>query len=249
MVNTNDVYDELDELLQEADILFQGLPIGLGEFDITTRDPFLLKVLTRFSDNKSEDVEQDISMSFVDENDGCTWTYVHCFTTTRSWRGKQWNVLIFRNMQTSKVRCMKFPEDHTADRFKFMIETGATRRGSALASAEETARARLMRELTEVQQAQYILNDAVFERGRSGHLYIIRKNRPTIVLQQNSHNGGFHALCALCLHPWAFYTGTWAGAMPPSDEMLAHLLYVRASERLFWRKANQIPLRQPNSGI
>lgn len=121
---------------------------------------------------------------------------------------------------------------------------------SVFCSAERKAQRRLSQALTKTQREQYLLNDAVLERGRSGVIYMVRKNRPTVAFREDSEaEGGARALCALCLHPWAYYKGSWAGAMPPSDEVLAHLLYIRSNEHYFWRKANQIPLHEPASGI
>ena len=46
-------------------------------------------------------------------------------------------------------------------------------------------------------------------------------------------------LCAPCLHPIAYYDGSWAGAMCPTDDVIAHLALMRGDEHMFWRRANQ----------
>src|SRR3546814_10910453 len=37
-------------------------------------------------------------------------------------------------------------------------------------------------------------------------------------------------LCALCLHPIGYYENSWAGAMCPTDDVIAHLMLMRRSE-------------------
>ena len=80
---------------------------------------------------------------------------------------------------------------------------------------------------------------------------MLRKGRPTIAIRihEDEWSWWMDILCALCMHPLGFYEGTWAGVMAPSDEVLAHLLHIRADEHYFWRKANQIPLDEIESGI
>lgn len=45
------------------------------------------------------------------------------------------------------------------------------------------------------------------------------------------------------------YGGTHAGAMCPTDDVLAHLLLMRGDERLFWSRANQHPANRPEAGL
>ena len=51
------------------------------------------------------------------------------------------------------------------------------------------------------------------------------------------------------MHPLGYFASSWIGAMPPTDEVVAHLLMIRGDEHYFWRKANQIPFSEPNSGV
>jgi hypothetical protein len=84
---------------------------------------------------------------------------------------------------------------------------------------------------------------------RSGVTYWFRRLRPTIAMRPGKENENMHVLCALCLHPVGYYEGGWAGAMVPTDDVLAHLLLMRSDEHYFWKKANQIPAYLPSSGI
>jgi hypothetical protein len=82
---------------------------------------------------------------------------------------------------------------------------------------------------------------------RSGVLYMFRKGRPTIAIRQTEEDS--NVLCALCLHPIGYYAETWAGVMCPTDEVMAHLLMMRASEEKYWANANQHPVDHPAAGV
>lgn len=82
---------------------------------------------------------------------------------------------------------------------------------------------------------------------RSLVTYLFRRGRPTIAIRQTEEYS--HPLCALCLHPIGYYGDTWAGAMCPTDEVIAHLLMMRGSEEKFWTNANQHPVDRPAAGV
>lgn len=84
---------------------------------------------------------------------------------------------------------------------------------------------------------------------RSGVTYWFRRLRPTIAMRPGKNDESMRVLCCLCLHPVGLYEGSWAGAMVPTDDVLAHLLLMRSDEHYFWKKANQIPAYLPNSGL
>lgn len=108
------------------------------------------------------------------------------------------------------------------------------------------------------QFKQYLLTGMFMEKSeRSGVHYLFRKLRPTIAASftaghpwARSHDEeSLRILCALCLHPIAYYEGSWAGAMCPTDDVLAHLMLMRGDEAMFWRRANQHPSWHPASGL
>lgn len=75
---------------------------------------------------------------------------------------------------------------------------------------------------------------------RSGVTYLFRRLRPTVALrQQPSLTEPVRFLAGLCLHPIGYYADSYAGAMVPTDDVIAHLLLMRADEKLFWRWSNQ----------
>ena len=82
---------------------------------------------------------------------------------------------------------------------------------------------------------------------RSGLTYVFRRLRPTIVL--DAKGSEVKIRCCLCMHPIGYYAGTWAGAMTPTDDVIAHLMMMRGDEPMFWRRANQHPSWVPEAGL
>lgn len=95
---------------------------------------------------------------------------------------------------------------------------------------------------------QYLLTGAFIETSsRSRVTYMFRRLKPTVAIR--NHDGKLKVMCALCLHPIAFYEGSWAGAMTPTDDVIAHLMLMRGDESMFWRKSNQHPSWRPEAGL
>jgi hypothetical protein len=129
-----------------------------------------------------------------------------------------------------------------------LFETIGARLGAVTERAEVKAMVNLAERLTEAQVKCYILNDCFLETSkRSKVRYLFRKGRPTLALRDRG--SGMRFLAALCMHPLAYYEETFAGSMAPSDDVLAHLLMMRADEKNFWRNCNQHPLYDPRSGV
>jgi hypothetical protein len=94
----------------------------------------------------------------------------------------------------------------------------------------------------------YMLTGMFLETSeRSGITYVFRRLKPTVALKPNV--GYMRILCTLCLHPIAYYAGSWAGAMCPTDDVIAHLMLMRADEHMYWKRANQHPPYRPESGL
>ena len=43
--------------------------------------------------------------------------------------------------------------------------------------------------------------------------------------------------------------GSWAGAMVPTDDVIAHLSLMRGDEHMFWKRCNQHPSWRPEAGL
>jgi hypothetical protein len=97
---------------------------------------------------------------------------------------------------------------------------------------------------------EYLLTGMILESSkRSGVAYIFRKLRPTLALKATANGEDMTILAALCMHPIAYYQDSWAGAMCPTDDVIAHLQMVRADEHMFWRRANQHSAHRPEAGL
>lgn len=95
---------------------------------------------------------------------------------------------------------------------------------------------------------QYLLTGMFLEKSeRSGVTYIFRRLKPTIALSGTGDS--MRILAALCQHPIAYYAGSWAGAMCPTDDVIAHLAMMRGDEHMFWKRSNQHPAWRPEAGL
>jgi hypothetical protein len=98
------------------------------------------------------------------------------------------------------------------------------------------------------QMKQYLLTGSFLETSeRSNVTYMFRKLRPTVAM--HAVKGQMRIMCALCLHPIAYYANSFAGAMAPTDDVCAHLLLMRGDEKLFWRRANQHAAYRPEAAL
>lgn len=94
----------------------------------------------------------------------------------------------------------------------------------------------------------YMLTGMFLETSRrSGVTYMFRRLKPTVAISTNGTEP--RILCALCLHPIAYYEGSWAGAMCPTDDVIAHLMLMRGDEPMFWRRANQHAPYRAEAGL
>ena len=95
---------------------------------------------------------------------------------------------------------------------------------------------------------QYLLTGMFIEASpRSGVHYLFRRLKPTVAIRLTGK--GPRILAALCMHPIAYYEGSWAGAMTPTDDIVAHLMLMRGDEVMFWRRCNQHAPYRPEAGL
>lgn len=98
------------------------------------------------------------------------------------------------------------------------------------------------------QFKKYLLTGSFIESSkRSGVVYMFRKLRPTVAI--TLRKGEPKILCALCMHPIAYYQDSWAGAMCPTDDVIAHLMMMRGDEPMLWRRSNQHVAHRPEAGL
>jgi hypothetical protein len=98
------------------------------------------------------------------------------------------------------------------------------------------------------QFRSYMLTGCFLERSKRSNVpYIFRRLRPTIAL--SAYSDVAKPLCTLCMHPIGYYRDSFAGAMVPTDDVIAHLTLMRGDEHEFWKQANQHVPFTPQSGL
>jgi len=122
--------------------------------------------------------------------------------------------------------------------------------------AEYRARDMLRSMLTERQWRHYDLTGAFFEESpRSRLTYVLRRLRPTIALSDRGRHGPstphsrMRCIAVLCLHPIGYYNRSWGGCLVPTDDVIAHLTWIRGDEAGFWKHANQHKPSAPEAGL
>lgn len=96
---------------------------------------------------------------------------------------------------------------------------------------------------------QYLLTGMFLERSRrSGVTYLFRRLKPTVAISSGT-DGQLRILACLCQHPIAYYEDSWAGAMCPTDDVVAHLVMMRGDEHMFWKRCNHHPPYRPEAGL
>lgn len=147
---------------------------------------------------------------------------------------------------TRSVALWQYP---SAGRVRMLLKELELRAGSHMtADAELRAMESLKGRVNKTQWGTYVLNGVFGEKSkRSGVHYLFRKGRPTLAIRAD--DDGSRILAALCVHPHGFYAGSHVGLMVPTDEVIAHLLMMRADERRYWAKCGQWPAHDPRSGL
>lgn len=115
--------------------------------------------------------------------------------------------------------------------------------------AEMKAMESLKAKLNDSQYRCYVLNGMFPERSKRSNIrYMFRKGFPTVAISYHGNEKG-RVLACLCMHPFGYYAGTWAGMMTPTDEVIAALLMMRGDEAKFWGKSGQWRAGDPRSGL
>lgn len=97
----------------------------------------------------------------------------------------------------------------------------------------------------------YMLTGMFLETSkRSGLTYLFRRLKPTVVIDaRDDGRPTTRILAALCMHPIAYYERTWAGAMTPTDDVVAHLMMMRGDEHMYWKRSTQHQPGRPEAEI
>jgi hypothetical protein len=169
----------------------------------------------------------------------------------------------FVNAWTPRARTVHFYRDSkgtmaaevpTAElRLRTLLDSLIVRAGAVDWRAELKAMLSLRVKINESQWESYLLSGAFPETSkRSGVMYIFRKCFPTIALREIRLPDGKSKrafLAALCCHGLGYYEHTFAGCQPPTDDVMGHLMLMRADEHRFWKRSGQHSLESVMAGI
>lgn len=157
-------------------------------------------------------------------------------------------ITIYENGETGKS-FFRIDKTHAKDRVGMLFVMMEVALTCWNVTSEEKALEKLRSLIDEDAYRQYVMTGSFVERSeRSNLYYMFRKGYPTIVMKIRSDDTD-SLLCALCMHPLGFYDGTWAGALPPTDDVIAHLLMMRYDEKTLWKKSTQHPMNTFLSGV
>lgn len=159
---------------------------------------------------------------------------------SRTWRCE---IVMFKD-RDGRVRHVKIPNCHAGEKILNVLNAEVAWGIEQEAAAVQT----LGTLLRHHNFKQYLMTGSFLERSpRSNLMYIFRKLRPTLVMHEKGEE--MRWLCALCLHPIGYYDNSWAGAMCPTDDVIAHLMLMRGDEHMYWKRANQIRMHRPEAGL
>lgn len=243
-------YDALSDLTEE----WQGLPVAVPGQYLQLHDRHPLARAYDDIDRSQSGVEMGFVCGGPDIDERAAESIVNAWY---SWKLNA-TIQIWRQVWPDKppkffaIRIPRSP-DSSMQRFAFWMNTiGASDAWDV--DAEHRARDKLRGMLSDRQWRHYDLTGSFIETSpRSRLTYVFRRLRPTIALTPRWPYGravdSMRCLAVLCLHPLGYYRDTWAGAMVPSDDVLAHLAMMRGDEAYFWRCANAHDPRTPEAGL
>lgn len=233
--DVREFFDQVSDHLQD----WQGLPVLLGDDMpvVLNRDHPLREVY--------RDLQQRITCSVDDVRED--------ERVVNHWRSRkrQCDVYVVDSGGRRSAVTIPVAPDRSMDRLDLWLKTmGACDAWDI--EAEHRARATLRAMLSERQWMHYDMCGSFFETSpRSQLTYVFRRLRPTIALSFRGKGGREYVRClaVLCMHPIGYYDRSWAGCMVPSDDVIAHLAWMRGDEAGYWRQANQHDPASPEAGL
>lgn len=225
---------------------WQGIPVPLGEDNpiVLAEGHPLRGFYAELRQANTTDVEIMVADGDVPDDE----------EIVNTWFCRRRNVRVYVAHSRGRYYALTMPvsPDRSMDRLTMWLQTMGAADAWDL-KAEHAARDTLRAMLTDRQWMHYDLTGSFFETSpRSRVTYVFRRLRPTIAMSPRGKNGRedvMRCLAVLCLHPIGYYAKSWAGCMVPSDDVIAHLSWMRGDEAGFWRQANQHDLASPEAGL
>jgi hypothetical protein len=165
-------------------------------------------------------------------------------------RGLRYHVVTYRDKHGRHRHKRALCRTYSSRRLTLDLNTLGASRAWDL-DAEMRALETLKEMVTPIAWKYYVLTGGFLESSkRSGVMYWFRRCKPTLALSMRGPSGlGIKPLAALCLHPIAYYLPSHAGAMVPTDDVIAHLTMMRANEHTFWKRANQHAVEEAEAAV
>lgn len=243
-----DRYRKLFDLVAERDDDWQGVPVHIPGLPLRLHDRHPLADGYRSIEGVGIDMLVGGPSLADDEDEECVnrW-YSH---------KRNADVYVFHRKPSGRAFALAAPRspDGSMDRFLYWMNTLGASDAWQL-DAEHKAREKLRSLCTERQWRHYDLTGSFLETSaRSNLTYLFRRLRPTVALSPRwpwwrEPIDSMRMLAVLCMHPIGHYEASWAGCMVPTDDVIAHLVYMRGDEAGFWKAANQHEPRSPEAGL
>jgi hypothetical protein len=156
------------------------------------------------------------------------------YTVVNCWHSKRRSGVVYLMRESDgRLTHLILPDDNIGP----MLSTLGAQVAWSI-EAEAKAQQKLAELLKHHAFRSYLLTGSFLETSqRSGITYFFRRCRPTVALKGSGNVVKF--LASLCLHPIGYYADSYAGAMVPTDEVIAHLVLMRGDEHAFWKWSNQ----------
>ena len=216
-------YTDLHEIMKivaKHDDLYAGIPIPLGDDLPLVIEPTYPNAQGLMSLHKKVEYDEDAQIRNV------FWSH-------------RWKCHIYIYSKDGKIHWC-FERKRCVD---LLINT--LQASDAWGLKQEKQAMETLEKLTSKRQfTHYLLTGMFLETSRRSNIaYLFRRLRPTLAM------GSKNNLAALCMHPIAYYEDSWAGAMCPTDDVLAHLCLMRGDEHTYWKRCTQHPLTRPQAGL
>lgn len=218
---------------------YAGWPMPLTglQLAVESRHPDR-KMLESLGKNKDDEEEEEVDEPIVRFH--------------RGWWDSKRSRFVYYYWQNGRLK-VAFKYKHAyVHRLDILMNTISASRGwdyEAELRAQEKLKELIKPHLFEMYQMMGVFMET---SPRSGVTYLFRRLRPTVAMspqRRQDPDSPMVAFATLCLHPVAYYVQSFAGAMVPTDDVIAHLLYMRGDEHAFWKNANQHPPQEDEAGI
>jgi hypothetical protein len=243
------MFDEMSDYQFE----WQGFPVPLPDFPLVLNKRHPLRPVLDVYDYQAR--HRDVEIELLVGGPPIAADDYEEEVIVNSWFSFKLNVTVYVVRAGTKYFALRVPRstDGAMKRLDYWLGTiGASDAWDQ--QAENKARHMLRSMLTERQYRQYDLTGSFLETSERSRLtYVFRRLRPTVALtprnKPGSLNDHMRCLAVLCMHPIGYYQGSWGGCLVPTDDVIAHLTYMRGDEAGFWKEANQHESWVPEAGL